>query len=721
MPMYIQFPTQALRGGIVFTGNTLGLSKADNTLSAGTSSSIGAFISLNTSQQAGNFPVGTTYDYLQNGSSAVLDLPLNCSVVYAELIWGATKIAGDQDVSARTNDPIVFQTPAGTFEVTPIATTAVENTNGLPSYGRSAIVTSLVQEGGAGVYSVGRVPGVLFSTSNRYLNAGWTLAVIFGSSSLPLRYITLQVGSIQSEEPPLTLTDFVTPTAGPIRARFLETMSAGNALISDVQFFNGGRLRGPNNDQNNVASSQINNSLGQLDTRGTFGNRNQSSLGFNNTVAGRQGWDITEFDVSSFLTNGQTSVVFDPSPTASDPERYVVRAVGFQVDLPVPELRFVKYTNRQAAAVGDIVEYAFLITNNGLIPIVNVILMDPLDPGTVFISGSLRINETIVEGDISEGVLLGTINAGQTLNVSFQVQVIEPLSQTLLLNEGNISYQFQPSASVPPVLDALDSNTIEIQFVNPKLLLLKCGQEFIRNGEKVLYTLFIINQGNTTLDNIVIFDPLPDNVQFIPGEVFLDNVQLPTADPRTGISIGSLAPGGVLQLTYQVMVTIDALNNIIKNQASSNFTYLVEHGEEPRQGSADSNVALTHVFQQVNLIIEIIKQPDIIIVNEPVQIVINVVNTSPILLLRILFITLFSSDSIELVPGSFMINGQTVREFLNSVIIRSLESLQSVQLSFFIVARYQPSPPTVRAMFRTASSDVDEQVSFEFQVEEQEE
>ena len=62
-------------GGILFLGNTLGLSKAPNSLSAGTLVSIGVFVSTDNSLQVGNFPSGTTSNYLQNGSVSSLGMP----------------------------------------------------------------------------------------------------------------------------------------------------------------------------------------------------------------------------------------------------------------------------------------------------------------------------------------------------------------------------------------------------------------------------------------------------------------------------------------------------------------------------------------------------------------------------------------------------------------------------------------------------------------------
>lgn len=75
------------KGGITFIGNTLGLSKLSNSNRAGFQGSIGAFTSLDTSLRVNDFPFGTTLNYLQNGSNAVLNLPTGSTVLYAELVW----------------------------------------------------------------------------------------------------------------------------------------------------------------------------------------------------------------------------------------------------------------------------------------------------------------------------------------------------------------------------------------------------------------------------------------------------------------------------------------------------------------------------------------------------------------------------------------------------------------------------------------------------------
>lgn len=79
---FIQRFSSITRGGIVFIGNTLGLSKLTNANQPGIQGSIGAFTSLNNGLVVNNFPAGTTLNYLQNGSSAIL---LNFSLIFVEI------------------------------------------------------------------------------------------------------------------------------------------------------------------------------------------------------------------------------------------------------------------------------------------------------------------------------------------------------------------------------------------------------------------------------------------------------------------------------------------------------------------------------------------------------------------------------------------------------------------------------------------------------------
>src|SRR5208282_4127102 len=81
-------------GAVTFTGNTLGLNKANNVNGPGNDGSIGAFITLNTNSTGGTFGPGTTLNWSNDCSAAVLRMPTNSTVLYAELIWSGSAILG---------------------------------------------------------------------------------------------------------------------------------------------------------------------------------------------------------------------------------------------------------------------------------------------------------------------------------------------------------------------------------------------------------------------------------------------------------------------------------------------------------------------------------------------------------------------------------------------------------------------------------------------------
>ena len=114
---FIQRYSQLKKGGITFTGNTLGLSKISNQNNPGLLGSIGAFTSLDNSLKVNNFPNGTTLNYLQNGSSANLVLPTNSTILYAELVWGGLYISSVNNISNLINNNITFTTPLGSFSI----------------------------------------------------------------------------------------------------------------------------------------------------------------------------------------------------------------------------------------------------------------------------------------------------------------------------------------------------------------------------------------------------------------------------------------------------------------------------------------------------------------------------------------------------------------------------------------------------------------------------
>ncbi|WP_052380483.1 Ig-like domain-containing protein [Paenibacillus camerounensis] len=459
-----------MNGAMTFTGNTLGLNKTTNQNNQGIVGSIGAFSTLNTALQAGNFPLGTTLNYTLNASSAVLNLPAGASVLYAELIWSASYNTGGNNLIGLIGSSVTFTTPAGVFSVAPDPATAVNTAPAAPDYVNSANVTALVQQGGAGTYTTGNVVGTVSASENNANFAGWTLAVVYSSPFLPSRNMSIFVGAevvnqaIGSSS--ATISGFATPVTGTVNGRLMVSAGEGDPqIIGDQVLFgpSAGTLTaisGPNNPINNFFCSQINNDQGLIDTTGTFGSLNATPG--TARIGARQGWDITNVDVSPQLSNAQTSAVIQ---VTSQGDAYVVSSLGLQVDVNAPFFVFNKSSNVSSALVGDTIQYTITASNQGTAAATLVLLQDSFPASGSFVPGSLSVNGiNQPAANPVTGLNLGVIAPGQTVTIVYSVQIVSRPAGSTQSNVANLTYNFQslPNGPVFTGMSRSNGNNVTI-------------------------------------------------------------------------------------------------------------------------------------------------------------------------------------------------------------------------------------------------------------------
>lgn len=467
---YVLRYTNTTNGAITFTGNTLGLSKEVNANAPGTSDAIGAFITTNTALRDGTYPFGTTEDWTLNSASAVLRLPPNSVVLYAELIWGGSYNYGGTNVSAFLNNPITFITPLQTVSVTRDVATAATQTDPW-FYVRSANVTSLVAAAGAGTYTVGGVPGTQSTSENTSNHTGWTLAVVYQNAGLPARNMSFFVGAeltTTSNSPTSTVSGFATPPTGALSGRLLVSAQEGDSNRVGDQFRFGptvatlAAISGPNNPIDNFFASQINDDNGLLDTSGTFGNLNHP-LG-SNASGRRQGWDITNVDVSARLVNNQTTAVARGTTSG---DVYLINGLGIQINVNAPTITAVKSVDQANALISGILNYTVVVSNTGTANANNVLFRDFLQSNISYIPGTLTVNGvTQPSVDLDAGVPLGDLPIGGSATVRFQVQINSYPASGVVNNTANFAYGYQSTAGGPIIPGLGQSNTVSTQIIN---------------------------------------------------------------------------------------------------------------------------------------------------------------------------------------------------------------------------------------------------------------
>ncbi len=613
IPLVVRATVNAT-GAITFTGNTLGLSRSEVSGVPGTADSIGAFVTTNTAIRYGTYPFGTTDNYLLNSSSAVLTLPAGSTVLYAELIWGGTYVNGTTNLTAAINNPVVLTTPARTSEVTPDSATSniFDLGGGALGYVRTANVTTLVQEGGQGTYTTGRVVGTLTITGDSTANnAGWTLGVIYQNASLPFRNMSLRAGAVlvqsNSSAVTTTLTGFSTPVSGAIGGRALFSAQEGDANRNGDQALFGATtstlvaLSGTNNFANNFFASQINNDSGALDTTGTFGSRNQTNgAPGSNIVGGRQGWDITNVDVSARLVNNQTSAVLRLTTSG---DAYVLNANALQIDINAPRVSVNKSANVAGSLTGDTIRYTVTVTNTGTANATDMIVTDSLPAGLTFVAGSVTVaGAARPTNDITAGVPVGTLAPGASIAVAYSTRVTSMPGTQLLVNTANASFNFQSVAGGPITPAVIPSNGVSVPVYSPILSMVKTASTANATvGSTVTYTIAVANSGNIA-GATTVTDPIPAGTAFVPNSVTVGGVTVPGANIATGVSVGSIPAGGSATVTFQVLVQTLPSPPQLVNQASAAYTFTVPDGRTSSGSAVSNTVTLPVALPNVTVV-----------------------------------------------------------------------------------------------------------------------
>lgn len=472
-----------------------------------------------------------------NSSSATLSMPAGSSVLFAGLYW--TGIS----TSAANRTQVYFSGPA-TAGATLTSTTVYTIGSAYQSF---VNVTSQVQAGGNGVYTVGNIA----STAGAGNWAGWTLVVAYKNSTLPTRNLAIFDGLQQASDPAapvnITVSGFLTPSVGTVKSTIGVVAYDGDrgqeegAAVSP----NGSLRFGPNasslstvfnavNPVNDVFNSTIS-ALGSDVTAG----RNPN---FTNTL----GLDIDTFAPNTPLPNGSTSAVVRVIGTGNDV--IYPGIITLATDIFVPNIKdsltkSVTDVNGGVLLPGDLLEYELVIKNSGNDGAQNVIITDAIPANTTYVPGSIVVTlinagtKTDAAGDDqaeydSAGnrivARLGTgatATAGGTLlpnaetRLRFRVKVnADVTGGTVINNSGQVTYRQQTLGGTVTDISDSDPNTPGDQPASsivsgPDLTISKSHTGIFVQGQSGTFTLRVSNAGpGNTIGTVSVTDTLPSGV-----------------------------------------------------------------------------------------------------------------------------------------------------------------------------------------------------------------
>jgi uncharacterized repeat protein (TIGR01451 family)/fimbrial isopeptide formation D2 family protein len=201
------------------------------------------------------------------------------------------------------------------------------------------------------------------------------------------------------------------------------------------------------------------------------------------------------------------------------------------------------------ASPGDILRYTLVVTNDSVVPVTGLQLLDDLD--AAFLAGSLQIvsvsdagansgNSSASGGVNATGLVdirnlslgaAGDVSATRTVVIEARLKAVLPSASTVL-NQGRLLQGTQPVAS---------SNTVSTLIASaPQWIVQKISQDLTGDanvllpGDTLRYTITVRNTGNENATGVTLRDLVPGFTSYRPGTTALNGVGV--ADPAAGVS-----------------------------------------------------------------------------------------------------------------------------------------------------------------------------------------
>ncbi len=483
-----------------------------------------------------------------NSSSANLAVPAGATVLFAGLYWGAAFDQGETlplqcDDTQRTGHAAAnpaaaasawLKPPGGSY-VPVNATTFDTYTEDLgcgnpgaaderTRYQAFADVTSLVQAGGGGSYTIGNVQ----AGTGADRHAGWSLVVAYQDVTQPARNLTVFDGFAQVANGATTtipVSGFRTPIDGDVNTQLGFVSYEGDInLTGDSLALNGSTL-------SDAAHSPINFFNSGITDLGT------PVTGKSPDYANQLGFDAGVFDVpAGVVPNNTTSATIKLSTTG---DRYLPGVVWFRTDIYAPEMvlkKTVSDLNGGDVNPGDVLRYEISSTNTGRSSAYDARIDDAIPPHTSFQPGSLQIVDSPggiagtktdpSDGDQAEfdgaanavrfrigtgaGALVppndggGVIAPGQSFTVRFDVVVGAGTADgTQILNTAILSSKDAAGTDYTSIASAPAAVTVRGV---PDVTIDKSHTGTFVRGSQGTFTLLVSNVGGRATEGAVVID-----------------------------------------------------------------------------------------------------------------------------------------------------------------------------------------------------------------------
>lgn len=215
--------------------------------------------------------------------------------------------------------------------------------------------------------------------------------------------------------------------------------------------------------------------------------------------------------------------------------------------------------DKEHANIGDIITYTLSITNSGNVSVDNLRILNNIPESTNFFPESITLNcKHLMFGNIERGIVIPNLTPNKTVILNFKVIVKSILKTGKIKNFSRIIYQYYKDDDYNLCEKEVSSNSVytnvhSVDFQGNNFQQ-KSNLSFATVGDKVTYTFNIKNAGNIRATELMFYDTIPSELEFIKDSLTINGDISYGGNPEKGVVLGNLGSNDNFDIVFSAKV-----------------------------------------------------------------------------------------------------------------------------------------------------------------------
>ena len=202
-------------------------------------------------------------------------------------------------------------------------------------------------------------------------------------------------------------------------------------------------------------------------------------------------------------------------------------------------------------SAGDTLQYEITISSSGNAAATAVQFSDTPDPNTALVAGSVQISQGTVTrgngaGDNGVDVMVGTLGAGDSVTIRFQVTIHDPLPAGVaqVTNQGLVRSTELPDVLTDDPETAASRDATVVNLVEPLVTISKAADKpYVQRGETLTWAITVHSRGGAPAEDVVVTDEISELLAQIQVNVSQGTASWNSGTRRVVAHLGRLEPG----------------------------------------------------------------------------------------------------------------------------------------------------------------------------------